>query len=61
MSFEREKRPGDCAAFEAMLEAVMKQYALTASDKDIARWVTAELSLLPSSAPEAYSPTAAST
>ncbi len=43
MSFEREKRPEDCAAFEATLEMVMKQNNLTASDKDIARWVGTEL------------------
>ncbi len=61
MSFERDKRPADCAVFEASLEAIMKQYGLTASDKDIARWVTAELAQLSSQQPEAYSPTAAST
>ena len=46
MSFEREKRPADCAVFEAMLEGVMKAHNLTASDKDIARWVDAEMKLL---------------
>lgn len=46
MSFEREKRPADCAVFEAMLEGVMKAYNLTASDKDIARWVESEMKLL---------------
>ena len=43
MSFEREKRPANCAAFETTLEAVMKNNNLTASDKDIARWVDTEL------------------
>jgi len=46
MSFEREKRPADCAAFEATLEQVMKQHHLAASDKDIARWVQSELAQL---------------
>jgi len=44
MSFERERRPADCAAFELTLEQVMKRHNLSASDKDIARWVTTELS-----------------
>jgi serine/threonine-protein kinase len=46
MSFEREKRPADCAALEATLEQVMKKYNLSASDKDIARWVQSELAVL---------------
>ncbi|MBA3461897.1 MAG: serine/threonine protein kinase [Deltaproteobacteria bacterium] len=46
MAFERERRPADCAAFEATLEAVMKNNNLTASDKDIARWVDAEMRAL---------------
>src|SRR6185312_6999644 len=46
MSFEREKRPADCAAFEATLSQVMKTHGLTASDKDIARWVEGELRML---------------
>jgi hypothetical protein len=58
MSFDRTRRPADCAAFEAALEAIMKQYSLTASDKDIARWVQSELALLPQQPPEAYSQTA---
>lgn len=45
MSFDREKRPADCAALEAKLEAIMKQYGLSCTDKDIARWVSAELAL----------------
>ena len=43
MAFERERRPADCVAFETQFEAVMKQYNLTASDKDIARWVESEM------------------
>ncbi|HWU88299.1 MAG TPA: serine/threonine-protein kinase [Kofleriaceae bacterium] len=46
MSFEREKRPPDCAVFGAQFEALMKRYNLSASDKDIARWVDGELRLL---------------
>jgi len=44
MAFERERRPADCAAFEAMIEQVMKGHNLNTSDKDIARWVESELS-----------------
>ncbi|HEY5921565.1 MAG TPA: serine/threonine-protein kinase [Kofleriaceae bacterium] len=58
MSYNREARPADCAEFEATLERIMKQYGLTASDKDIARWVQAELAQLPALQPEAYTPTA---
>ncbi len=47
MSFEREKRPADCATFEDMFESVMKQYGLSASDKEIARWVESELVRFP--------------
>ena len=43
MAFERERRPADCAVFEAMFEAVMKQHNLSASDRDIARWAESEL------------------
>jgi len=43
MAFERERRPADCAAFEAQFEQVMKQYNLSASDKEIARWVELEM------------------
>ncbi|HEU0031612.1 MAG TPA: serine/threonine-protein kinase [Kofleriaceae bacterium] len=43
MAFDRERRPADCAAFETQLEAVIKKHGLTASDKDIARWVDSEL------------------
>jgi hypothetical protein len=46
MSFEREKRPADCAVFGAQFEAVMKRHNLSASDKDIARWAESELRLL---------------
>jgi eukaryotic-like serine/threonine-protein kinase len=54
MSFERDKRPADCAAFEAIFEGVMKKHGLSASDKDIARWVESELrQLAPSPDPQA--------
>ena len=43
MSFERDRRPADCAAFEATFERVMKANGLSCSDKDIARWVEGEL------------------
>lgn len=46
MAFDRERRPADCAAFEAQFETVMKRNNLTASDKDIARWVESEMRLL---------------
>lgn len=46
MSFERDKRPADCAVFGAQFEAVIKRHNLAASDKDIARWVESELRLL---------------
>jgi hypothetical protein len=46
MSFEREKRPADCAVFGAQFEELMKRYNLSVSDKDIARWVEGELRLL---------------
>jgi serine/threonine protein kinase len=42
MAYDRARRPADCAALEAAFEAVMKKHALTASDKDIARWVVSE-------------------
>jgi hypothetical protein len=58
MSYDRANRPADCAAFEASLETVMKQYGLAASDKDIARWVASELALLPSSPADMVAPTA---
>jgi hypothetical protein len=58
MAFERDKRPADCAVFEASFAAIMKQHGLTASDKDIARWVIGELALLPTSQPAANSATA---
>ena len=46
MSFEREKRPANCAEFEALLEGVMKQHNLSASDKDIARWAESEMRMM---------------
>jgi tRNA A-37 threonylcarbamoyl transferase component Bud32 len=61
MTFDRERRPADCAAFEAKLEGVMKAHNLSASDKDIARWVESELSdlrLPPSFADVAATPAA---
>ena len=58
MSYERDKRPADCAALEAAFERVMKQYNLTASDKDIGRWVASELALMPANHPDATAATA---
>jgi len=58
MSFQRENRPADCTVLEATLEGIMKQHGLTASDKDIARWVQSELALLPPSPPDAPAQTA---
>ena len=43
MSFERDRRPADCAAFAVILETVMTTHHLATSDKDIARWVDSEL------------------
>jgi serine/threonine-protein kinase len=51
MSFERDKRPATCAALEDKLEAVMKRHGLSASDKDIARWVQSELAQLRNAPP----------
>jgi hypothetical protein len=51
MSYDRENRPADCYAFEAAFETIMKKYNLSATDKDIARWVASEIELLPPSAP----------
>ncbi|HUS29546.1 MAG TPA: serine/threonine-protein kinase [Kofleriaceae bacterium] len=48
MSFDRTKRPDDCTVLEAALEAIMKKHAMVCSDKDIARWVTSEMSALAS-------------
>lgn len=51
MSFDREKRPANCAELGASFEQIMKKYALVASDKDIARWVSTEaVALMPSQA-----------
>ncbi len=58
MSFERDKRPADCAELEATLERIMKQYGLSASDKDIARWVASEIAQLSPGAPDAFGQTA---
>ncbi len=46
MAFERDKRPADAAAFEAQFEAVMKAHGLSATDKDIGRWVESELAFV---------------
>ncbi|MFN0247343.1 MAG: serine/threonine-protein kinase [Kofleriaceae bacterium] len=46
MAFERERRPANCADFEALLEGVMKQNNLTATDKEIARWAESEMRML---------------
>jgi serine/threonine-protein kinase len=43
MAFERDRRPANCATFEASVQAVMKANNLIASDKDIARWIDSEL------------------
>ena len=43
MAYERDRRPRDCATFEATFERVMKAHGLSCSDKDIARWVDSEL------------------
>lgn len=43
MAFERDRRPADCAVFGAAIEKIMKAHALTATDKDIARWVADNL------------------
>jgi hypothetical protein len=59
MAFERDKRPADCAALEATLERIMKQHGLTASDKDIARWVASEIAQLGPAAPDAFGQTVA--
>jgi len=52
MSYARESRPADCAAFEAAVETIMKKHKLSATDKDIARWVASEIAQLPPSTPE---------
>ena len=43
MAFERDRRPADCAAFEATIQAVMKAHGLSTTDKEIGRWVESEL------------------
>lgn len=45
MAFERDRRPADCAVFEAAIEKIMKANAIAATDKDIARWVAAGLAM----------------
>jgi tRNA A-37 threonylcarbamoyl transferase component Bud32 len=46
LSFDRERRPVSCAALGASLEAVMKRHNMSATDKDIGRWVSGELDRL---------------
>jgi hypothetical protein len=46
MSFERDRRPADCAVFGTLCEEIMRKHNLAASDKDIARWVESELRYL---------------
>ncbi|MEO8704656.1 MAG: serine/threonine-protein kinase [Kofleriaceae bacterium] len=46
MAFERDKRPSDCLVFEEQVATLMKKHGLSASDKDIARWVDTELQQL---------------
>ena len=46
MTFDRERRPADCAVLESAFETIMKKHGLTASDKDIARWVSTEAAAL---------------
>lgn len=59
MAFDRERRPADCAAFEAQFETVMKRHNLSASDKDIARWVESEMrQIAPQAATEGTAATA---
>jgi hypothetical protein len=53
MSFERDKRPANCDAFEAEFAAVMKKHGLGATDKDIARWMEAELAFVQPMRPSA--------
>ncbi|HEY0251886.1 MAG TPA: serine/threonine-protein kinase, partial [Kofleriaceae bacterium] len=51
MSFERERRPANCADLEASLEQIMKRHGLSVTDKDIARWAATEAAaLMPSQA-----------
>lgn len=53
MSFDRERRPADCAALEAQFEAVAKRHQAECSDKDLARWVQGELASSKDGAPAA--------
>jgi hypothetical protein len=56
MSFERDKRPANCAALEISFDQIMKKYGLSASDKDIARWVSSEAAALLPSATDVTQP-----
>ncbi|CAN5159002.1 hypothetical protein BH11MYX1_BH11MYX1_02180 [soil metagenome] len=46
MAYDRTRRPADCAALGGAFEVIMKKHGLTASDKDIARWVSSEAAAL---------------
>jgi hypothetical protein len=56
MAYERDRRPADCAVFEGSFEAIMKRHGLSATDKDIARWVNAELASLSPAPPPGEHP-----
>jgi eukaryotic-like serine/threonine-protein kinase len=43
MSFKRENRPASCEEFESRLEAIAQAHGGIASDKDIGKWVAAEM------------------
>ncbi len=55
MAFERDKRPANAAAFETEFEAVMKAHGMSATDKDIGRWVEAELAFVHPTPPKVAS------
>jgi len=55
MAFERDKRPATCAAFEALIQTVMKTHNLSATDKEVGRWVESELRHLGPAYLEAFS------
>jgi tRNA A-37 threonylcarbamoyl transferase component Bud32 len=46
LAFDRERRPASAAALGASFEGVMKRHGMSATDKDIARWVATELDRL---------------
>ena len=51
MAFEREDRTASCEALEQAIADIAAGHDLAASDKIIARWIAAELELLPDAAP----------